>query len=377
MARVETIVVGGGIGAGTPFQLNFVPIVGSVDPPLLITTDFMFTVPTGATRGLILNTAGTDPAAGPEVLRVKGGTILEPLSFDTGTAIGDGTDAGALGQILIGIAVTPGGGANNILIGNSVVGPAATLTCVAIGQGANLTGAAGGAVAIGQASVVSAGTGVAVGSGAQVTAAGTSHGIAIGNTAICSGANGSIAIGAGASVSGIGSTGVGANITVAGDNCVCIGGSASAGTSDNSIAIGAGANAWATQLCNIGTNVGLAAINTIAVGHGLDTAANPTAVLWRQTNASGTNNTAGAMTLQAGLSTGNIVGPGVKLNAGIPGASSATLQTTRTWVEARPTITATETGLMVWDVDNGTLERVTVGAAGSGGAGFKVLRIPD
>jgi hypothetical protein len=36
-----------------------------------------------------------------------------------------------------------------------------------------------------------------------------------------------------------------------------------------------------------------------------------------------------------------------------------------------------ETRLMVWDIDNATLERVTVGAADSGGAGFKVLRIPN
>lgn len=39
--------------------------------------------------------------------------------------------------------------------------------------------------------------------------------------------------------------------------------------------------------------------------------------------------------------------------------------------------TAANTGFMLWDVDNNTLERVTVGAAGSGGAGFKVLRIPN
>lgn len=39
--------------------------------------------------------------------------------------------------------------------------------------------------------------------------------------------------------------------------------------------------------------------------------------------------------------------------------------------------TATHTRLLVWDVDNGQLERVTVGAADSGGAGFKVLRIPN
>lgn len=38
---------------------------------------------------------------------------------------------------------------------------------------------------------------------------------------------------------------------------------------------------------------------------------------------------------------------------------------------------AGNTRLMIYDVDNGTLERVSVGAADSGGAGFKVLRIPN
>ncbi len=39
--------------------------------------------------------------------------------------------------------------------------------------------------------------------------------------------------------------------------------------------------------------------------------------------------------------------------------------------------TATHTRFLIYDVDNGTLERVTVGAADSGGANFKVLRIPN
>lgn len=39
--------------------------------------------------------------------------------------------------------------------------------------------------------------------------------------------------------------------------------------------------------------------------------------------------------------------------------------------------TATHTRLLIYDVDNGQLERVTVGAADSGGAGFKVLRIAN
>lgn len=39
--------------------------------------------------------------------------------------------------------------------------------------------------------------------------------------------------------------------------------------------------------------------------------------------------------------------------------------------------TAGNTRLMIYDVDNATLERVTVGATDSGGGGFKVLRIPN
>ena len=39
--------------------------------------------------------------------------------------------------------------------------------------------------------------------------------------------------------------------------------------------------------------------------------------------------------------------------------------------------TAGETRFMLWDVDNATLERVSVGIADSGGSGFKVLRIPN
>jgi len=40
-------------------------------------------------------------------------------------------------------------------------------------------------------------------------------------------------------------------------------------------------------------------------------------------------------------------------------------------------VVARDTRFFLYDVDNGQLERVTVGAADSGGAGFKVLRIPN
>jgi hypothetical protein len=48
-----------------------------------------------------------------------------------------------------------------------------------------------------------------------------------------------------------------------------------------------------------------------------------------------------------------------------------------TKIQCDGTTTAGQTAMLLWDVDNGTLERVTVGAADSGGTGFKVLRIPN
>jgi hypothetical protein len=41
------------------------------------------------------------------------------------------------------------------------------------------------------------------------------------------------------------------------------------------------------------------------------------------------------------------------------------------------TATAGNTAMLLYDVDNATVERVTVGAADSGGSGYKVLRIPN
>lgn len=37
--------------------------------------------------------------------------------------------------------------------------------------------------------------------------------------------------------------------------------------------------------------------------------------------------------------------------------------------------TANDTAMLLWDVNSGTLKRVSVGAADSGGAGFRLLRI--
>lgn len=39
--------------------------------------------------------------------------------------------------------------------------------------------------------------------------------------------------------------------------------------------------------------------------------------------------------------------------------------------------TAGQTRLLLWDIDKGSLQRVSIGAADSGGTGFKVLRVPN
>lgn len=368
MARVQTIIVGGGIGAGSPFTLNFIPYIASVDPPLLAATDFVSVVPTGVNRGLIVG--ASDPAAGPERLRVLGGSILRGGAF-TGVVIGDGTTSSANNQIMIGDGITQGG-QPGVCIGQNAVHGTGGGNAVVIGNGASCLGNTG--IVINGTNTASGGANFQITIGGTTTAGSNQNHLNIGAT--CSASQGVTMLSVGGTCSANNGIGIGGGITIAAVNGIGIGGSVGAGH-DNSIVIGQSASTFAAQQCNIGTNVSLNPINTLVIGHGLNVIANPTAVLIRITNSSGNNNTAGALTLQAGLSTGNIVGNGVNLDAGIPGASGVTLQTARTWVSARPTTTAADTGLMVWDVDNATLERVTVGAADSGGAGFKVLRIPN
>ena len=66
---------------------------------------------------------------------------------------------------------------------------------------------------------------------------------------------------------------------------------------------------------------------------------------------------------------------GVKFDGLTPGVDLRVSNNTQLRVDVDTT--AGNTRLLVWDVDNNTLERVSVGAADSGGVGYKVLRIPN
>lgn len=464
MARVETIIVGGGIGASTPFTLNHFLFVGNVDPALAASSVQMVQVLAPGNPGIIISPTGADPnAAATEALRVSGGII----SLGTGTdsvVLGRAAsvDAGGTRSIAIGLSAAAGTGVGSIVIGGNATKTAAQAGDVVIGDGASTAGGSG--VCIGNASSISAGgSAVSVCIGGTIAQAGGGHVCIGGSIPVVGGAvSGCVVIGGSATVtndrmvvigksaSGAGTTGVaiGMNAQVDGTSGVAVGFGAKA-NSGGAISIGSGATSFQANTLVFG-GTGGAQITTIVMGRG-DTGTVDN-ILYRQTNATGADAAGGKVTLQAGLGTGNATAGQLALTTGdqVTGSSS-TLQTAtdklliygtsaltgfrflspgtrdtlielfqagaQTGVMFSPgvagniitgsalgdlgfrvsnkkvifsadagntidlavshSVTATETSLQIFDVDNATLERVTVGAAGSGGVGFKLLRIPN
>lgn len=96
------------------------------------------------------------------------------------------------------------------------------------------------------------------------------------------------------------------------------------------------------------------------------------------TAATGTNQKFGSMNATAGTGGNMTLYAGGGTTAG--GAVLFQTAVTTTLVDVGKfdaSSTAGHTRFFLYDVDNSTLERVTVGVADSGGAGFKVLRIPN
>lgn len=368
MARVETIVVGGGISAGSPFVLNSFLIVGNVDPPLSVTGNMrqdsstppkVFIGDSLLTAGItVIGGATSNVNAGLSVVIGNGASLLP-----TGAMAADATSV-VIGRAAIGSTATTG---KNVVIGDNARADSGgtAASSVVIGAGTQLQNPAGGAntVVIGAAAIQSLG----------------SQSVLIGSTALYAANNGGVVIGFNAQATGGAGT---ATPTIVGSNSqtnktrnILIGPSLVENNGTDSVIIG---NSYTSTvvLSNAVQFFNSAGYTTFVVGKGLvSTAAQ--ALLFRLTSGSGVDNVAGALTLQAGLSTGAGASPAVNLNVGIVQASGATVQTSRTGVACSHTAVATETYLMVYDVDNATLERVSVGAPDSGGLGFKVLRIPN
>lgn len=92
-----------------------------------------------------------------------------------------------------------------------------------------------------------------------------------------------------------------------------------------------------------------------------------------------TNNVAGgALNILAGRSTGTAAGGVINLQTSPAGGVSNNVKNNPvTAVQIDANTTAGETRMLLWDVTAGTLQRVSIGAADSGGTGFRVLRIPN
>lgn len=363
MAQVETIVVGGGINAGTPFSIGSFLVVQNVTPPLA--ADGNARQDTSNPPKVYIGEAGYSLG-----VTVLGGAISKPSGTKSHIVIGDGATCLPSAEnnacVVIGANAINGTGYGNVVLGDGANASGAGATSsvsVVIGCNAKIVNPAGG-----QACVV-------IGSAVTVSL-GSNH-VAIGQGVTVSANNGQVVIGPGSSVSG--GAGVANNVVIGsastsnGTRNILIGGSLVANGVSNSVALGMSATvnlSNAVFLCND------AGYQTVVIGKG-NTSTAPTAVTIRGTNGQGTNVAAQSVTIASGLSTGNAASAPVDMAVGIVGASGGTLQTQQVGARVSYSNLAGDTWLSLYDVDSGSLQRVSVGAPDSGGAGFRMLRIPN
>lgn len=387
--------VGGGVGALSPFTVNRVTYISATDPPTIGAMSVAaFSTGTGGTHpALVISlTPDTDPQPGAnEVLRVKGGAIFEGTLADT-VQIGRNATTNSTGNVAVGTSASATS-TGSLAVGNSAVASGNNGTAVGNGATANGGGGAGTATALGNAATASNVQSTAL--GGNSTASGIAS-LACGQGATAN-ATGAIAIGSGSTVNGFAAISIGFNsppqaanqiVIVSGGNTPTIGAGATGGlvllsggssvsiTHANQIWLGQNATSFVANCAGIGA--GACRISTCVIGGGDTSTATLGGLTVRCTNGITTNNLAmGDLTIIAPRSTGNAANGSILLQTGVVGAAGNALQAARTGAAVKASATAADTDLLVFDVDTATLARVSVGAAGSGGVGFKVLRIPN
>lgn len=438
MARVETIVVGGGVAAQSPFELNTVPFIITTDPPAISSANIRVApsasppqVFIGERQGLTGSLAvgstyigdctfGANTSGQPCVIIGTQQSVAHftapssgIISIGVANTMVVGTGGNHQGNIVIGFtnsfnanadnasfaviigdtnAITADMNAGKIIGRNNAVSFGASL--LIFGDNNTVSGNTGGALMFGYNHDNAGNQGVAIhiGSDCNCTAGvGMFRPILIGSTQTISGtgATDCVLIGNTNTVSGNSAAHsllLTSQVTVSGTSqgIIRLGNAVSAASYNNRfgvIHIGIGtlfdAGDGSIVLGHNPATVTAAGRASLLVLGGTDVDATATGFAIRFTNASGNNVVAGNATITAPRSTGNAVPGRILLQTGVAGASGVTLQTARTSAAVAASVTATETDLLVFDVDNNTLERVTVGAADSGGVGFKVLRIPN
>lgn len=329
-AAAGSIAIGGAIGTST----NAIAIGGVITLTATgaVCIGLSSTVANGSTNAVAIGNAAT--CAGTFTTAVGRGATA---SATTAVAIGNGSSAAASGAIAIASnnVVIPNTGTNSIAIGNGHTLTGMGANVVAIGN-AVVTGSNAGNVIIGNGSSLNGSSGVAI--SATCSTGGSGVGVYIGSTVSGGTGGGGVVIGGTCSVN-TGCTAVGTANNVGAANAIVIGaftvgaGGTSAighGTGNishaNCIVLGSHTS-FQAQMCSIGLNASSLGINTLMVGHGTDTQGSPVSLLFRLTNGSGTNNVAGNLTCQPGLSTGNAAEGQFKVQTGDAGASGTTVQT--------------------------------------------------
>lgn len=321
MARSNSIIVGGGIAALSPFTLGALLKVGATSPPG-VNDSIVFQRTQSSTTVITVGTNSYPTAT--EKLQVVGGAII-----DTGA-----TGGLPHGSVLIGQGAVTFQGANTF---NVVLGFGATSSNtsnavgnVVIGHGATIGVDQGATVLIGEAAIYGAsaapfGAAVCIGSSSSFGVGNGFSGVGIGVAGSFKGVG--VLIGnqvtSGNSVSNY--VGIGRLASVQANSQTIIGDNAS-GVAGHTVSIAIGRNAVtlkANQLVIGAQNVG---ITETLIGEG-DTVNAYAGITHRHTNGTGSNDPAGTVTHQACLGTGNAVGGGHAFSVGIAGASGATLQT--------------------------------------------------
>ena len=405
MARVDTIVVGGGVGALSPFTAGLITYIASADPPIIGGASIAaYTTGTGGTHpAVVIGSGVVDPQPGAnEPLRVVGGIISEKSGSADSVILGRNTGAVASGSVAIGLSAvasstgnvaigqnSSAGAVNGVAIGNGAV--ASANSCTAVGQlatasvasavviGAGSTAGAQNTVVVGAASTATGTAAVSI--GANITGNGAAS-IIIGNNITANAVADNVVISQGGLTARTNwcviHGGTPANLSSAATPLVIVGGASMTVTHAGNIVLGHGFTSFKANVFAVGGTATNSFIDTVVVGRGNTHTASLGGLTIRCTDGATTNNLAmGNLTIIAPRGTGNATPGAVLFQTGVPGASGNTLQTARTGAGVSASTTARDTDLLVYDVDNATLERVTVGAADSGGVGFKVLRIPN
>jgi len=366
-----SIVIGGGINAGSPFVLDNFLFVASATPPTA--------------------------ASSPRLIR----------RADSIEILGDGANSTAIGSN------ADANGPESIAIGRdcSVASVAATSDVICIGQNMKNTGNVGEAILIGH-DVNSNGTSIVViGTFTGITVNANSF-VAIGHSMTQSGTLNGVIIGFGAGTSGGNAIAIGGSGATAATGGVTLGCAATqASTNSNTITIGQGAisnGATATSNLIIGSSAGVASAasvaNLVMIGHNLRTdngtyvsgdvvignnnvggGGFSSSVIWfgdthtsgvavpaaamRWKNAAGTNVAAGALTITAPRATGNASNGAIIFRTGTVGASGSTLAT------ALARVTIGNNGQTTFETPTGAIATVNIMAAG--GAGVPCLNVQN